>query len=90
MNHNASAASGVVLDANPRAADLFGVPRERLLGTSAHALWSDAGVARAAIARGRRFESKEQRDSNSTLPVCKTRSAWCWTSAGRGWECSGP
>ena len=49
--------SGVILDANPRAADLFGVPRERMLGTSAHALWSDAGVARAAIARGRRFES---------------------------------
>src|SRR3954466_6631357 len=38
--------NGVVLDANPRAADLFGVQRDRLLGTSAHSLWSDAGVAR--------------------------------------------
>jgi Amt family ammonium transporter len=49
--------NGVIMDANPRAADLFAVPRERLLGTSVHALWSDAGVARAAIARGRRFET---------------------------------
>ena len=49
--------NGVVLDANPRAAELFAVPREQLLGTSVHALWSDAGVARAAIARGRRFET---------------------------------
>ena len=49
--------NGVVLDANPRAAELFAVPRERLLGSSVHALWSDAGVARAAIARGRRFET---------------------------------
>src|SRR4051812_13131173 len=53
--------NGVILDANPRAAELFGVPRERLLGTSAHALWSDAGVARAAIARGRRFETVQRR-----------------------------
>ena len=49
--------NGVILDANPRAAELFAVPRERMLGTSVHGLWSDGGVARAAIARGRRFES---------------------------------
>ena len=49
--------NGLVLDANPRAALLFGVPRERLLGTSVHALWSNATEARAAIARGRRFET---------------------------------
>jgi len=49
--------AGLVLDANPRASEVYGVPRERLLGSSAHRLWSDAGVARAAIARGRRFET---------------------------------
>jgi diguanylate cyclase (GGDEF)-like protein/PAS domain S-box-containing protein len=56
--------NGLVLDANPRAADVFGIPRERLLGTSAHALWSDAGVARAAIARGRRFETLMRRPND--------------------------
>ena len=49
--------NGVILDANPRASEVYGVPRERLLGVSVHGLWSDAGVARAAIARGRRFET---------------------------------
>jgi len=49
--------TGIVQDANPRASELFALPRERMLGTSVHGLWSDAGVARAAIARGRRFET---------------------------------
>ena len=49
--------SGIVSDANPRASELFGIARERLIGSSVHALWSDGGVARAAIARGRRFET---------------------------------
>ncbi len=49
--------TGIVQDANPRASEVFALPRERMLGTSVHGLWSDAGVARAAIARGRRFET---------------------------------
>src|SRR5437660_695687 len=49
--------TGTIEDANPRACDLYGVPRERMLGISVHGLWSDAGVARAALARGRRFET---------------------------------
>ncbi|HUJ26370.1 MAG TPA: EAL domain-containing protein [Myxococcales bacterium] len=49
--------TGVVMEANPRAADLYGVPRDQLMGTSMHRLWSDPGVARAAIARARRFET---------------------------------
>ena len=49
--------TGNILDANPRASELYGVSQEQMLGTSAHRFWSDAGVARAAIARGRRFET---------------------------------
>ncbi|MGZ6141818.1 MAG: putative bifunctional diguanylate cyclase/phosphodiesterase [Myxococcales bacterium] len=56
--------NGVILDANPRSAELFDLPRERMLGTSVHGLWSDGGVARAAIARGRRFESLLRRSGN--------------------------
>src|SRR5438132_1592674 len=49
--------SGLILDANPRAAGLYGIAREHLVGAGAHQLWSDAALARAAIARGRRFET---------------------------------
>jgi diguanylate cyclase (GGDEF)-like protein/PAS domain S-box-containing protein len=49
--------TGIIQDANPRASEVYGVPRDRMLGASVHALWSDAGVAKAAIARGRRFET---------------------------------
>ena len=59
--------SGVVRDANPRASELFGVPRERLVGSSVHALWSDVGVARAAIARGRRFETVLKKGNAETV-----------------------
>jgi len=59
--------TGTIQDANPRACDLYGVPRERMLGTSVHGLWSDAGVARAAIARGRRFETVLHRANLDTV-----------------------
>src|SRR5207253_806888 len=59
--------TGTIQDANPRACDLYGVPRERMLGTSVHGLWSDAGVARAAIARGRRFETVLHRENLDTV-----------------------
>jgi diguanylate cyclase (GGDEF)-like protein/PAS domain S-box-containing protein len=49
--------TGIIQDANPRASELYAIPRERMLGASVHGLWSDAGVAKAAIARGRRFET---------------------------------
>jgi diguanylate cyclase (GGDEF)-like protein/PAS domain S-box-containing protein len=50
--------TGVILDANPRAALLYGRLRIDLLGTPAHALWSDSELASRAIARGRRFETE--------------------------------
>ena len=59
--------TGIVQDANPRASELFALPRERMLGTSVHGLWSDAGVARAAIARGRRFETVLRRGNVETV-----------------------
>ena len=59
--------TGIIQDANPRACDLYGVPRERMLGTSVHGLWSDAGVARTAIARGRRFETVLPRGNLDTV-----------------------
>src|SRR3989440_2379105 len=59
--------TGIIQDANPRACDLYGVPRERMLGISVHGLWSDAGVARAAIARGRRFETVLHRRNFDTV-----------------------
>jgi len=34
--------TGTIQDANPHACDLYGVPRERMLGTSVHGLWSSA------------------------------------------------
>ena len=49
--------TGIIQDANPRASDLYGVPRDRMVGSSVHGLWSDAGVGRAAIERARRFET---------------------------------
>ena len=59
--------TGIIQDANPRASELYGVPRERMLGASVHGLWSDAGVARAAIARGRRFETVLRRGTLETV-----------------------
>ncbi len=59
--------TGIIQDANPRASELYDVPRERMLGASVHALWSDAGVARAAIARGRRFETVLRRGTMETV-----------------------
>ena len=59
--------TGIVQDANPRASELFALPRERMLGTSVHGLWSDAGLARAAIARGRRFETVLRRGNVETV-----------------------
>src|SRR5206468_12004870 len=44
--------TGIVLDANPRAAVVFRVPREKLIGATVAALWSDAALAQKAIARG--------------------------------------
>ncbi|HEY2028904.1 MAG TPA: EAL domain-containing protein [Myxococcales bacterium] len=49
--------TGVVLDANPRAAAVFRVPRDKLIGATVAALWSDAALAQKAIARGSRFET---------------------------------
>jgi len=49
--------NGIIQDANPRASEVYCVPREKMLGASVHGLWSDAGVAREAISRGRRFET---------------------------------
>jgi diguanylate cyclase (GGDEF)-like protein/PAS domain S-box-containing protein len=59
--------TGIIQDANPRASDLFDVPRDRMLGSSVHGLWSDAGVARAAIERGRRFETLLRRGNVETV-----------------------
>ncbi|HET9751305.1 MAG TPA: PAS domain S-box protein, partial [Myxococcales bacterium] len=59
--------TGIIQDANPRASELYGVPRDRMLGASVHGLWSDAGVARAAIARGRRFETVLRRGTIETV-----------------------
>ena len=50
-------ASGLVLDANPRASELHGVPRDELLGSASEKLWPDPELARRAIERGRRFET---------------------------------
>jgi len=59
--------TGIIQDANPRESELYGVPRDRMLGASVHGLWSDAGVARAAIARGRRFETVLRRGTLETV-----------------------
>jgi diguanylate cyclase (GGDEF)-like protein/PAS domain S-box-containing protein len=59
--------TGIIQDANPRASELYGLPREAMLGASVHGLWSDAGVARAAIARGRRFETVMRRGNVETV-----------------------
>src|SRR6185295_17102789 len=59
--------SGLIEDANPRASELYGIPRERLIGASMDALWSDAGVARAAISRGRRFETVLRGSAGDTV-----------------------
>jgi len=59
--------TGIIQDANPRASELYGIPREGMLGSSVHSLWSDAGVARAAIARGRRFETVLRRGTLETV-----------------------
>jgi diguanylate cyclase (GGDEF)-like protein/PAS domain S-box-containing protein len=60
--------SGIVLDANPRAAALFHVPRAQLLGTPVSVLWSDAALAQRAITRGSRFETSA-RGSDTVLEV---------------------
>ena len=59
--------SGLIEDANPRASELYGIPRERLIGASMDALWSDAGVARTAISRGRRFETVLRGSAGDTV-----------------------
>jgi len=59
--------TGVIQDANPRASQLYGVPREQMLGAFVHDLWSDSGVAKAAIARGRRFETLLRQGSVETV-----------------------
>jgi diguanylate cyclase (GGDEF)-like protein/PAS domain S-box-containing protein len=59
--------TGIIQDANPRASHLYSIPRERMLGASVHGLWSDTGVARAAIARGRRFETVLRRGNVETV-----------------------
>ena len=59
--------TGIVQDANPSASELFGIPRDRMLGSSVGGLWSDAGVARAAIERGRRFETVLRRTKAETV-----------------------
>src|SRR5205814_1911896 len=61
--------TGIIQDANPRASDLYGVPRDRMLGSSVHGLWSDAGVGRAAIERARRRSPP---------------GSGCWRAAARG------
>jgi len=60
--------TGVVIDANPRAAALYRVPRSQLLGAKVHALWSDASLAQKAISRGSRFETSP-RGSETVLEV---------------------
>jgi diguanylate cyclase (GGDEF)-like protein/PAS domain S-box-containing protein len=60
--------TGVVLDANPRAASLYDMPRARLLGAKVHSLWSDASLAQKAISRGSRFETSP-RGSETVLEV---------------------
>jgi diguanylate cyclase (GGDEF)-like protein/PAS domain S-box-containing protein len=59
--------TGIIQDANPRASELYGVPRDRMLGSSVHGLWSDAGVGRAAIERARRFETVLRRGNLDTV-----------------------
>jgi diguanylate cyclase (GGDEF)-like protein/PAS domain S-box-containing protein len=60
--------TGAVIDANPRAATLFGVDRSQLLGTPVAVLWSDAALAQKAIQRGSRFETSP-RGSDTVLEV---------------------
>jgi len=52
-------------------------PRHRRRGVISSVAIHAGSRKRAAIS-----SLKEQRDSNSILPVCKTRSAWCWTQRG--------
>jgi diguanylate cyclase (GGDEF)-like protein/PAS domain S-box-containing protein len=53
--------TGVVLEANPRASELYAIPRDELLGGSSDRLFPDPSLAKAAIERGRRFETMFQR-----------------------------
>ncbi len=52
---------GVVLEANLRAATLYGASREELRGSTLETLFKDGGLARAAVAEGRRFELTRRR-----------------------------
>jgi diguanylate cyclase (GGDEF)-like protein/PAS domain S-box-containing protein len=59
--------SGTVLEANPRASELYGVPRSEMLGGPVERLWPDPKLARAAIERGRRFETVLQRPEHELV-----------------------
>ena len=63
------AAHGTILKANPRAAGLFGAPRERLVGAHLDALFDDVLLAKAAIARGQRFEARHLRIDGRPLEL---------------------
>ncbi len=67
--------TGAVLDANPRASELWGIPRDQLLGAPVERLWSDAPLARMAIERGRRFETIIDRPDGRELVLEVTASA---------------
>jgi diguanylate cyclase (GGDEF)-like protein/PAS domain S-box-containing protein len=66
--------TGTVLEANPRASELYGIPRGELLGGPVERLWADASLARAAIERGRRFETALQRHDGRELVLEVTAS----------------
>ena len=69
--------SGTVLDCNPRAADLFAVSQPHMVGGSAHRFWSDPALARAAIDRGRRFETTLRTGRREVvLEVSASRVRW--------------
>jgi diguanylate cyclase (GGDEF)-like protein/PAS domain S-box-containing protein len=67
--------TGAVLDANPRASELWGIPRDQLLGAPVEQLWSDAPLARMAIERGRRFETIIDQPDGRELVLEVTASA---------------